>query len=307
MGPVLRVPLRRAALVAGCAGHPARQLLRWLGRMATAYPAFPHQLRSVLLLASEPLCGSCHRALGCYLARYQPALRVRVSGAAPCECGCESQWRLASLTWPPSAGLGDELAGEAPRRPGQLQAKAPAALPTTLAAAARVPATDPGRLLTDRQLLALAPRAPVAGPIPATGPYRIVHGHHIHQSGAYAPKGPSAQHNPNHRAALAIEQNVPGFTRAQHNRASAVQRSANQAAHGRAVNQRAGTVRVTATGTGHLAQMRGAAPSQGFEDLKAYYALLAAGQHPAEAYRLVSQSARQLVAAGRQPVRVPTR
>ena len=141
------------------------------------------------------------------------------------------------------------------------------------------------------------------GEAPRVGPYRQVNGHHIHQSGAYASGGASARNNPNHRDAVAIQQNVPGFTHAQHDRASAVQRGVNRVAHGHDVHLRAGRVRVRTAGTGTLAPT----PMPGFEDLKAYYALLAAGKSSADALRLVNQSAQQLDRAGARPVRVPTR
>ncbi|RTQ52509.1 hypothetical protein EJV47_05720 [Hymenobacter gummosus] len=134
------------------------------------------------------------------------------------------------------------------------------------------------------------------------GPYRRVRGHHIHQSGSYG-SGDARRTNPNHQAAVAMQQGVPGFTEAQHRRASAVQRHLNRGYRGRDLREKTGGVTVAARGPGRLP----ATPSQGFEDLKAYYALRAAGKSPAEAYQLVMQSARQLAAAGAQPVRVPSR
>jgi hypothetical protein len=136
----------------------------------------------------------------------------------------------------------------------------------------------------------------------AVGPYRRVRGHHIHQSGSYG-SGDARRTNPNHQAAVAIQQGVRGFTEAQHRRASAVQRHLNRGYRGQDLREKAGAVTVTASGAGRLA----ATPSPGFEDLKAYYALRAAGKTPDEAYRLVRQSAAQLAAAGAQPVRVPSR
>jgi hypothetical protein len=136
----------------------------------------------------------------------------------------------------------------------------------------------------------------------AVGPYRRVRGHHIHQSGSYG-RGDARRTNPNHQAAVAIQQGVRGFTEAQHQRASAVQRHLNRGYRGHDLRERAGGVTVAATGHGQLPPT----PNQGFEDLKAYYALRAAGKTPAEAYRLVQQSAQQLAAAGAQPVRVPSR
>ncbi|WP_143164181.1 hypothetical protein [Hymenobacter daecheongensis] len=136
----------------------------------------------------------------------------------------------------------------------------------------------------------------------AVGPYRQVRGHHIHQSASYGVGG-AARTNPNHRAAVAIAQGVPGFTHAQHHRAAALQRYLNQAYRGKNLRQQTGGVRVQGGGTGRLAP----AANPWFEDQKAYYALRAAGKTPAEALRLVQLSARQLAAAGSRPVRVPSR
>lgn len=271
VGNVLRVPLRRtsAAGPGGCEQHPERQFMVWFNRMTAARPGFPMQIRSILLISGQPLCASCHRALATYLSRYHLAnkLRLRTTGpAAGCRCGGD-------------CGCG-----------GNRQQ-----LSRTDGAGRWLPA--PASALLDDLLDDLL------GEVPRVGPYRQVRGHHIHQSGAYATGGASARGNPNHRAAIAIEQNVPGFTHAQHDRASAVQRGANRAAHGADVDERAGRVRVRTFGTGTLAPT----PTPGFEDLKAYYALLAAGQPSQQALRLVNQSARQLARAGARPVRVPTR
>lgn len=270
VGNVLRVPLRRTRPGgrAGCEQHPERQFIRWFNRMAAARPGFPMQLKSILLITGQPLCGSCQRTLTTYLSRYHLAdkLRLRPTSAAACRCG---------------GNCGCGTAGSVRHRASLPEPTVPAIAATLL-----------DGLLDD--LLGEAPRV---------GPYRRVRGHHIHQSGAYATGGASARNNPNHADAIAIQQNVPGFTHAQHDRASAVQRATNRAAHGADVDERAGRVRVRATGTGTLPPT----PTPGFEDLKAYYALLAAGKSSAEALRLVNQSAQQLDRAGARPVRVPTR
>ncbi|MVN77796.1 hypothetical protein GO988_15805 [Hymenobacter sp. HMF4947] len=265
VGNVLRVPLRRTRTggAHGCAQHPERQFIVWFNRMSAARPGFPMQIKSILLITGEPLCPSCHRALARFLSQYQLAGKLRLRSAAPAPCRCGDNCACGTATVS-AAVLLDEVLQEG---------------------------------------LGETPRRGAQSLPPATGPYRQVSGHHIHQSGAYAARGASAQNNPNHRAALAIAQNGPGFTPAQHDRASAVQRGTNRAAHGHDVDLRAGGVRVRTSGTGTLA----AAPSQGFEDLKAYYALLAAGRSPAEALRLVNLSAQQLAAAGAVPVRVPSR
>ncbi len=94
VGNVLRVPLRRTRTggTQGCAQHPERQFIRWFNRMAAARPAFPLQVKSILLLTGEPLCESCRRVLNRYLGQYQLAskLRVRSRGEA-CDCGCGGQ------------------------------------------------------------------------------------------------------------------------------------------------------------------------------------------------------------------------
>lgn len=270
VGNVLRVPLRRTRTggPAGCEQHPERQFIVWFNRMAAARPGFPMQIKSILLITGQPLCPSCHRALATYLNRYYLAdkLRLRTTGAPACQCGGD---------------CGCNSNGQQPRRADTAGRQMPALTSALL-----------DDLLDD-----------LLGETPRVGPYRRVRGHHIHQSGAYARSGASARNNPNHAAAIAIQQNVPGFTHAQHDRASAVQRNVNRAAHGADVDERAGRVRVRTSGTGTLAPT----PTPGFEDLKAYYALLAAGKSSAEALRLVNQSAQQLDRAGARPVRVPTR
>ena len=270
VGNVLRVPLRRTRTGgrAGCEQHPERQFIVWFNRMAAARPGFPMQIRSILLITGQPLCASCHRALATYLSRYYLAdkLRLRTTNAAACGRGG-------------NCGCGSNCS---PRHRTDGSGRPVPALTNVLL----------DDLLDD-----------LLGEAPHVGPYRQVRGHHIHQSGAYATGGASARNNPNHAAASAIQQIVPGFTHAQHDRASAVQRGVNRAAHGADVDERAGLVRVRTSGTGTLAPT----PTPGFEDLKAYYALLAAGKSSAEALRLVNQSAQQLARVGARPVRVPTR
>jgi hypothetical protein len=139
------------------------------------------------------------------------------------------------------------------------------------------------------------------GGIPNAGAYRDVAGHHIHQSASFSPG--RAIHNPNHRAAIAIEQGVPSFTEAQHNLASAAQRNINRAYRGETINQpNVGTLQIEATGGGTLV-----IPSIAFEDIKAFYALRAAGFSPAEALRIVNLSRAQIDSVGAVPVRVPGR
>lgn len=135
------------------------------------------------------------------------------------------------------------------------------------------------------------------------GPYRHVRGHHIHQAASYGRSGPSQRTNPNYRRAIAIAHG-PALTRRQHRRADTVQRNLNRAYRGQTVNQpQIGNVRIQARGTGTLAPT----PNPYFEDVKAYYALRAAGIPPDQSLTLVNQSAAQLERSGTQPVRVPTR
>jgi hypothetical protein len=103
---------------------------------------------------------------------------------------------------------------------------------------------------------------------------------------------------------MAIEQGVPGFTDAQHDLASAAQRNINRAYRGNTINQpNVGQLQISVKGEGMLP----ATPSMSFEDIKAYYALRAAGWGKAEALRVVLLSSGQIEAAGAIPVRVPTR
>jgi hypothetical protein len=135
------------------------------------------------------------------------------------------------------------------------------------------------------------------------GPYRRVRGHHIHQAASYGGAGRSRCTNPNYRSAIAIAHG-PTFTRRQHRRADAVQRNLNRAYRGQTVNQpRIGKVRIRARGAGTLAPT----PNPYFEDIKAYYALRAAGVPAGRSLTLVNQSAAQLERSGTSPVRVPTR
>jgi hypothetical protein len=157
------------------------------------------------------------------------------------------------------------------------------------------------------------PRRPVGPPVGKprpplqTGPYSSgqnpVAGHHVHQSASMSPrKMKSATGNPNHGKAVAIKQNVPGFTEAQHGRASATQRNINRAMHGEPHEAKIGDLEITATGDGKTVS-----PSLDFEDVKAYHALRAAGRSQEEALELVMRSRDQIEAAETQIVRVPTR
>lgn len=110
VGPVLRVPLRRAA--PGCPQHPERQLMRWFAGMAAARPGFPLQVKSLLLLTGDPLCAACLRQLRRYLGQYRLAgqLRVQVlAGPAGAGAGYDEGAPAPTLLddW-----LADELAGE---------------------------------------------------------------------------------------------------------------------------------------------------------------------------------------------------
>ncbi|MGY3090364.1 hypothetical protein ACVWYF_003419 [Hymenobacter sp. UYAg731] len=93
VGNVLRVPLRRTAPpgAAGCEQHPERQFIVWFNRMAAARPAFPLQIKSILLISDAPLCPSCHRALAMYLSRYHLAGKLRLRSTAPAGCGCATR------------------------------------------------------------------------------------------------------------------------------------------------------------------------------------------------------------------------
>jgi hypothetical protein len=98
------------------------------------------------------------------------------------------------------------------------------------------------RLLPAGRIRGNVNSTPSLGPIPLgpiaglnTGAYREVAGHHIHQSASFSAS--RAINNPNHRAAIAIEQGVPGFTEAQHALASAAQRNINRACRGNTINQ----------------------------------------------------------------------
>ncbi|MET7426681.1 SpvB/TcaC N-terminal domain-containing protein [Dactylosporangium sp. NPDC005555] len=153
-------------------------------------------------------------------------------------------------------------------------------------------------------IVATPPRP--AGPPPLNiNPYRVAGGHHIHQSAAYAPAGTSSRSgNPNHNAALAVQQNVPGFTAAQHDESSSLQLNLNRGQNGAVVNRtQIGPVRIQVSGDGTSV----GTPSQHFEDVKGFFGLLAGGVPASEAYRATSQSRAQIDSAGLQPVRVPTR
>jgi hypothetical protein len=140
------------------------------------------------------------------------------------------------------------------------------------------------------------------GTVPNIGPYRNVGGHHIHQSASFSEAAATA--NPNHRAAISIEQNVPEFTGPQHDLASAAQRNINRAYRGDTVNQPTiGTLQIHASGEGTKA----ATASMYFEDIKAFYALRAAGFGEDTALFMVNLSRSQIEQAGVLPVRVPTK
>ncbi|MGC0327214.1 RHS repeat-associated protein [Streptomyces sp. SAI-170] len=140
---------------------------------------------------------------------------------------------------------------------------------------------------------------------PNIAPYRDIGGHHIHQSAANSPAGQTSRTgNPNHGDALAIEQGVPGFTEADHNLASALQRNANRAMWGKEItDQPIGPVTITASGEGTAV----GTPSPFFEDVKAFFALVAAGRSPEQSLVDVLRSRAQIDASGASTVRVPTR
>ncbi|UFZ05156.1 DUF4157 domain-containing protein [Bradyrhizobium ontarionense] len=149
----------------------------------------------------------------------------------------------------------------------------------------------------------------VENPLPPlqTGPYRngpdAVAGHHVHQSASMSPRGTvSAKGNPNHNPAIAIRQNVPGFTEAQHGAASATQRNLNRAMHGETHEPNIGEVQIKSSGEG-----TSVTPSPYYEDVKAYFALRAAGRSHEEALDLVMRSRDQIDASGDPIIRVPTR
>ncbi|MFJ4617145.1 SpvB/TcaC N-terminal domain-containing protein [Streptomyces sp. NPDC088812] len=140
---------------------------------------------------------------------------------------------------------------------------------------------------------------------PKVAPYKQIGGHHIHQSAANSPAGQiSRTGNPNHGDALAIEQGVPGFTEADHNLASALQRNANRAMWGKEItDEPIGPVTLTVGGEGTTL----GSPSPYFEDIKAYFALVAAGRPPEQSLIDVLRSRAQIDASGVGTVRVPTR
>lgn len=134
--------------------------------------------------------------------------------------------------------------------------------------------------------------------------YARARGHHVHQAASYSPGGSSRSGNPNYWKAITV--GLPGHAsslRTQHGRATAVQRALNQGARGKDINMRAGEVRVQASGEGTLPP----SPNQTFEDLKAYFALRAAGSAPEQSYDVVKQSVEQIERAGVRPMRVPSR
>ncbi|WP_445282331.1 RHS repeat-associated core domain-containing protein [Streptomyces sp. DSM 118148] len=140
---------------------------------------------------------------------------------------------------------------------------------------------------------------------PQIAPYKQIGGHHIHQSAANSPAGQTSRTgNPNHGDALAIEQDVPGFSEADHNLASALQRNANRAMWGNEItDQPIGPVTITAAGEGTNL----GSPSPFFEDVKAFFALIAAGRSPEQSLIDVLRSRAQIDASGVSTLRVPSR
>ncbi|MCG7206199.1 SpvB/TcaC N-terminal domain-containing protein [Streptomyces arenae] len=140
---------------------------------------------------------------------------------------------------------------------------------------------------------------------PQIAPYKQLGGHHIHQSAANSPAGQTSRTgNPNHGDALAIEQGVPGFSEADHDLASALQRNANRAMWGKEItDQPIGPVTITAAGEG----TKLGSPSPFFEDVKAFFALIAAGRSPEQSLIDVLRSRAQIDASGVSTVRVPSR
>jgi hypothetical protein len=109
--------------------------------------------------------------------------------------------------------------------------------------------------------------------------------------------------NPNYNDALTVPFG-PDFTQAEHPLANAVQTNMNRAIRGETVNRpQIGDVAINALGDGSLAP----AATPYFEDVKAYYSLMAAGMAPPDALKLVEQSSAQLERAGVGPVRIPSR
>lgn len=136
---------------------------------------------------------------------------------------------------------------------------------------------------------------------PNVGRYSKVKGHHIHQSASYRT---ALRKNPNHDAAITIQQGVKGFTKKDHTNASRAQRNINRAGWDKTVNRPViGPLRIQATGK--VGKNHRATPSQWFEDIKAFYALRAAGIDPNRAFQLVEQSLSQIQAAKVTPKRVP--
>jgi|GEM_PF-3919904 len=303
LGQTLRVPLSAPGL------SPERQLVTWFNRQAAANPGFPARVKSLLLVVGQPPCRACRQTLDQFLRRWNLDGKLRLvssrAAAAPPSCGCtlarprpyddypEPAWPIYSE---PPIYL-DEMMNEAEVPANRRRGAAPRTAGTRAGRSA-APASRPQR---SRQM------APPQPPL-QTGAYGTIGGHHVHQSAAYTPPVPAGQAQPtsrkankNHRPAVAIRQNVPGFTKDQHDSASAIQTGMNQAAHGADVNVQQGTIGVQSSGDGRLPPT----PTPWFEDMKAYQALLAAGRTPSEAYAAVQTSNQQLDASGTVPLRVP--
>lgn len=148
---------------------------------------------------------------------------------------------------------------------------------------------------------------PVSSEPPVSeGTYSSQGGHHVHQSASYSPGGPSATGNPNHASAVTVA--LEGHSTdllSQHGRATAVQRIVNRSVRGSFSGEaEIGPVTIRSSGEGTLPP----APSQTFEDLKAFYSMTAA-EAPGftsvdDVYNLVCRSGNQLP---NPPVRVPSR
>lgn len=143
-------------------------------------------------------------------------------------------------------------------------------------------------------------------PLVSEGTYKSQGGHHVHQSASYSPGGPSETGNPNHAEAVTVT--LKGHSTdlsSQHGRATAVDRLLNRAARGRFSGEaEVGRVSIQVSAEGDLPPY----PNQCFEDLKAFYSMLAADapgyQSGEDVLGLVRRSSEQLPAP---PVRVPSR
>ena len=108
----------------------------------------------------------------------------------------------------------------------------------------------------------------------AQATYRSQHGHHVHQSAAYSPGGPSGTGNPNHNNAVTVAlKGHPSDITTQHGRATAVQRLRNHGVSGLFSGaDEVGPVSIDVSGEGSLPP----SPNQSFEDVEAFYSMLAA-------------------------------